>query len=164
MGWAIPVGFESRFEVAQVDLHSKISATDFVIAINGQLPAGIRVIDAKELSIGHKLNKHAKTQIVHFEMKAPMPLDKINERYQNNRIYKKVTPKKVKEINMDDYIKGFKISDGLLRVSYLQKDGGARIQDVIDALCALDNRTVLHYHPIITARNSDDNNKSIMEV
>jgi len=164
MGWAIPVGFESLFEVSQLDLHSEMNIHDFTAALSRELPKGIRIKDARALSVGHKLNKHAKTQVVHFEMAAPFSEEEIRKRYEQNKLYLKKTPKKEKEIRIDDYLKSFKVRNGILKVAYLQNDGGARIQDIIDVLCGLDNRNVLKYHPLITARNSTDDKISILEV
>ncbi len=162
MGWAIPTGFESEYEVSQVDLWDEISPDTFVTRLNATLPPGIQILQARPLPLGNKLNKKTKQQMVEFEIDCPFSDAEIAANIEKNHKFEKITPKSTKEIDIAEFVKQYKIIDQKMTVAYFQTDGGARIQDVITALCGWDTAHALAWHPRVLKRLSE--NKPIMEV
>lgn len=162
MGWAIPTGFESSYEVSQVDVWEEISGEEFCTRMNAVLPAGVQITQARALPLAHKLNRHTKQQEVVFELDCPLTRAEVEERCRAYPVFRKVTPKKTKEITVAEFLKYFTIKDQKMTVCYRQTDGGARLQDMIEALCGWDQAAAQVYRPRVTGRLC--NEKPILEV
>lgn len=152
MGWALPIGFESECEICQVELNSHISSEDFITAMNQNIPAGTKIHSAVVYGGGHKLNRSAKSQYVEFSFEQTETQETILARYEANKNYEKITPKKTKIIELPKYIENIKFENNRVRILYFQTDGGARMQDIISAMTGKDVRAAVCLSPMVHRR------------
>jgi radical SAM family uncharacterized protein/radical SAM-linked protein len=163
MNWALPIGFESVYEVAEIELASSVSEAEWLKKMNAELPAGIRVLQASVNAIPcAKLSKKAKEHFVLFEIESPLDEKTILENREKAVSFEKITAKASKIINLKDSIQSLSVTNGRMAVTYFQKEGGARIQDIIAGLLGLDVRQAVVYHPIIKKRYIEQDGTSIL--
>ena len=72
--------------------------------------------------------------------------------YEKNREFKKVTPKGEKIIDLKDFILSLNFEEDEAVAVYRQADGGARIQDIIEALTGMDTRQAVRLNPQVNYR------------
>jgi len=162
MGWALPVGFSSIYEVAEVNISKKIEGRYFMEEVNCQLPDGIKVLDAKVLSLSaKKLGKVGREQIITFSFDNSLSEDVILKNLKQVANFKKVTFKGEKVIDLGSFILEWKIEENRIKISYVQKEGGARIQDIIQAFTGYNVRKAVLLNPLVEEREVIVNKKRI---
>lgn len=154
LGWALPVGFESDCEASQIQMSDKITKDEFIRKMNDELPEGLKILSAKIIGPFAKLGKVAHEQLITFSFDSPFSDEDTRAHYEQNRSFEKVTSKKTKMIQMDEYVRSFEILNRRVTVSYLQTDGGARIQDIMAAFTGRDVREAVLLSPKILSRKT----------
>jgi len=118
-------------------------------------------LDAVNLDAGHKLNRATKSQRVNFSFIAEQSKEELLTRYKQNMEFKKITPRKEKIINLDEFVGNIYFENGRVFVEYFQTDGGARIQDIISAITGKDTREAVALKPFVHLRYIKDNDTKI---
>ena len=152
MSWALPVGFESEYEVSAMEMTEAMTESEFMDAMNAQLPDGLRLIGVKMLAAHNRLNKTTKTQWIRFEIGIPDGMEDANARLDREPVVTKVTPKNTTQVDLRECVGRVVQTNGKLTADFLQKDGGARIQDVIRGLTGWDIREASRYCPRVLTR------------
>lgn len=155
MGWALPVGFSSLYEVAELELSNNIDPTAFRDRLNAELPQGIKVIEADiKILPAPRISRVAKEHYIEFSINNTIPEASIREALEKSKTYEKVTSKATKIISLPDYIRSIAFKDSKIIINYQQKESGARIQDIIDGLTGYDVRKAVTLDPTVLRRYS----------
>ncbi len=162
MGWALPIGFESVYETAEIDLARRMSGRKFRKLLNRSLPEGIRILEAKCWKMPRrKLSKTAKAHDTTFQIQCGLAAETVKMRLKEAENYKKATKSGEKTINLNEFLRDWSIENGILTVTYFQTDGGARIQDIIAGMTGLDVRSAVMHQPKIILRSVIQNGKAL---
>jgi radical SAM family uncharacterized protein/radical SAM-linked protein len=150
---ALSVGIESHYEIGEIDLWKEMPVEIFINKLNENLPAGIKL---KMAFIREKGNFRVKSlnqpHYVTLFLKANYTKEFIEKNIKECRSFKKVTQKGEKIISLVDYLKDVSIEDGILSITYLHKDGGARLGDIIFGVAGVDIRNAPLYSTVINRR------------
>lgn len=162
MGWAIPVGFSSLYEPAEVELSKKVSGKKFIRLLNRTLPEGVRIQKAACFKMPRpKLARAGKAQLVSFSIDAVVPPKTVTENLKNASNFKKITSKNEKSLDLNEYIKDLSFRGKKILITYFQTEGGARIQDVIGGMTGFDVRQAVQLDPLIHNRSAQKDGKEI---
>ncbi len=149
---ALPVGIASEYEIGEVELAIYEDEKIIIERFNNALPHGIRITEGIIFEKGKfKLNQ-IYSHIVDFSLETSLKEPEIQKNYESSKEFLKRTLKGEKIISLHEYIKEWSLKDGILKVSYLQKEGEARIKDIIEGFTKLDIRQSISYNPIIHCR------------
>jgi radical SAM family uncharacterized protein/radical SAM-linked protein len=160
MSWALPIGFGSEWEACQVELTSPWTSEQFEAALNATLPDGLRVTRSEVHPWPYpKLSKSAYTQAVEFSLEHPATEEEIRSAIASSRSFRKVTPKGETVIDMSNYVLSAKKENDRVRITYIQREGGARIQDVVAALLGIDIREASARRPMVHRRFVENEGK-----
>lgn len=155
MGWALPVGFSSLYEPAEVELSKKISGNKFLKLMNRTLPAGVRVEKAECFKTPRpKLARAGKDQLVSFVIDSAVPPKTVSDNLKNASKFVKITSKGEKTLDLNEYITDLSFRGTKTLVTYFQTEGGARIQDVINGMTGFDVRQAVQLDPLILKRSA----------
>ncbi|MGC8765705.1 MAG: TIGR03960 family B12-binding radical SAM protein [Brevinematia bacterium] len=158
---ALPVGIESHYEIGEVELSRSLWANSLKYKWNRKLPYGIRIKDCIIFEKGKRKLGELSCHYVLFEMESPTSLTEVEKSYKLSKTFEKNTKTGVKVISLHDYIKWWKLEGNKLRVVFLQKEGEARLQDVIRGLTGLDIRSATCYNPVVLKRFLLVDNKEV---
>ncbi len=163
MGWALPIGFSSLYETAEIELAGAVNEVKLLKKLNKELPSGLKFIRFKVLKMpAAKLSKTGKEHSVQFSFNKAGIEDKVSEVLNYLGEFKKITSKKEKVINLKEYLTQFEIKESRAYVTFIQKEGGARIQDFITALTGYDTRRALILDPCVKKRFLMENGKQVL--
>ncbi len=153
MGWALPVGLSSNYEIAEIELSEKIRKKRLKTLLNMELPAGLKIIkiDLKALP-SPKFTRICREHFVRFsfnsEFSEPVLLAKVKTMGE----YMKAGMKGEKSINLNDYFKSIEFSGKRVFFTFIQKEGGARIRDFITYFTGMDARQSMTLEPLVERR------------
>lgn len=141
MGWALPTGFESDYEVAETTASEVLTPAEWLSALNAALPYGIAVTEVRIEKLPFPgFSRTGKSQWIDFEVNTSIASEELARRLELAANFEKVTSKVTKTMDLRPYIRKAESVSGKLLAVYSQEEGGARIQDVILALTGLDVR------------------------
>ncbi|OHD56698.1 MAG: hypothetical protein A2Y33_14750 [Spirochaetes bacterium GWF1_51_8] len=152
MGWALPIGFGSEYEVSQIEVNQAIDPDEFTARMNSVLPDDLRISASKHVEKQNRINRAAHEQMIEFRFRIPSSRAEVSGLYEKNREFKKVTPKGEKIIDLKDFILSLNFEEDEAVAVYRQADGGARIQDIIEALTGMDTRQAVRLNPQVDYR------------
>ncbi len=162
MGWALPVGLESLYEVAEFEVSKKIPAAKLLREINSELPKGIKIIKLKLIKFPYpKFTKLCREHFACFSFDAGIMRDEILSKAGLMGEYVKAGTKGGKAVNLKDYLNELLLSDGRVKITFNQKEGGARIRDYISYLTGYDSRKMAILDPIVESRYITNGEKTI---
>ncbi len=149
---ALPVGVESHYEIAEIELSRHEDVGKIVTDWNSVLPMGIEIINGIIFKKGEKKLNKLSSHYVYFKIESPISKEEIEKNYFLSEKFEKKTQKTTRIITLKNYIKEWWVEDGLVKIVFLQKEGEARLQDVINGLLGLDIRKAICYKPEILSR------------
>lgn len=101
---------------------------------------------------GKSKMKELYTHTVDFSIETILSKEEIEKNYEFSKEFMKQTIKGEKIISLHDYILKWNFRNGILTISYLQKEGEARLKDIIQGLTKLNIREAISYNPVIHNR------------
>ncbi|MCX7821045.1 MAG: TIGR03960 family B12-binding radical SAM protein [Brevinematales bacterium] len=149
---ALPVGIASEYEIGEVELAVYEEVGELIKRLNNSLSYGMKVIDGIIFEKGESKLKELYSHIVDFSIETNLTEREIEENYYLSREFVKKTLKGEKVISLHEYIYKWKVGDGILNISYYQREGEARLKDIIEGFTNFDIRRAISYNPIIHER------------
>ena len=151
--WALPSGFESDYEVSEIELARDISFDEFQKSISPKLPAGLAISGLKVFPFPYtKISRLAKDQFIRFKFDPVLDLENAKINLAKSVNFMKITSKASKTINLNDFVKSLGTDDGKLVCDYFQVEGGARIQDIIEGITGYGVRKAVTLNPKVIDR------------
>jgi radical SAM-linked protein len=153
MGWALPVGLSSLYEIAEIELSSKIPDKKFENILNGELPLGLRVIKSKINKMPcQKFTKICREHIVVFSFNLKADKKDLLKKAEGMGEYMKEGMKEEKMINLKEFFKSIEFSDSRVYIAFIQRQGGARIKDFINYFTGYDARMAMTLDLLVEKR------------
>jgi radical SAM family uncharacterized protein/radical SAM-linked protein len=152
MGWALPVGFESEYEVSQLELNKPLDPDEFIRMMQRELTSDLEILCARAVEKQNRINRAAHEQMIEFVFSVGDGESALRKRYAGNTEFHKVTPKGEKTLNLEEYVESAEFGGDKVTVCYRQSDGGARIQDIIEAFTGMDSREAVRLNPTVIRR------------
>jgi len=116
------------------------------------LTSDLEILRARAVEKQNRINRAAHEQMIEFVFSAGDGESALRKRYAGNTEFHKVTPKGEKTLNLEEYVESMEFGDGKVTVCYRQSDGGARIQDIIEAFTGMDSREAVRLNPTVIRR------------
>lgn len=149
---ALPVGVASEYEIGEVELAVYEEKDVLISKLNKALPNGMIIKDGIVFEKGKSKMKELSNHIVDFSIETILTIEEIEENYEISKEFVKQTIKGEKIISLHDYILKWNFKNGILTISYIQKEGEARLKDIIQGFTKLDIREAISYNPVIHNR------------
>jgi radical SAM-linked protein len=153
MGWALPVGFSSLYEVAEIDLAREFPVRKLIKGINSGLPKGLNIISIKLIKMPYpRLTRLCREHYAVFSFDSGPFKKEIISRTELMGMFIKTGSKDDKAIDLKEYLDDFSFDSERVRIIFLQKEGGARMRDYISYLTGYDSRQSASLDPMVHYR------------
>ncbi len=158
--WALPLGFESIVELAEITIWQTLSPEEWVTRFNEVLPEGLRLNGARIIPLGTKsLSQQAKTHLCTLEVNAPSVFPSVNLIPEDTFFVKK-TKSGEKPLPLRKYLLDIESHDAT-RITFVLEDGGLRVQDVVEAVTGVSLPEMLRFSPTVVSRHLIQNDQVI---
>jgi len=151
--WALPAGFESDYEVLEIELSRDMGSDEFFARLLPVLPSGLQFKGLKIFPFPYtKINRLAKDHFISFDFDSFIDYKTVESKLAASGNYVKKTPKSEKIINLNDFVRTLSSDEGKIICDYYQIEGGARIQDIIDGITGYGVRKAVTLNPRVIER------------
>ncbi|NPV38679.1 MAG: TIGR03960 family B12-binding radical SAM protein [Brevinematales bacterium] len=149
--WALPLGFESEQEIAEVMVWKHLLPEEWRERFNESLPDGIRLMAVNLLPLGTKaLSQRAKTHLCEMMVEAPSLFSSLSS-IPEEATFLKQTKSGEKRLLLREYIHSL-TTEGMTKVCFTLTEGGMRLQDVLEAITGIGMPELLRYRPLLLRR------------
>jgi len=153
MGWALPIGLSSNYEIAEIELSSCLPVKRLIELINGELPDGLKIINIKlNVLPCPKFTRICREHLAKFSFNLEGSENDFLKKAGAIGQYLKEGMKDNRIINMKEYFKSLGFSDKRVFITFIQKEGGARIRDFITYFTGYGTRQSMILEPLVEKR------------
>ncbi|URA11164.1 TIGR03960 family B12-binding radical SAM protein [Thermospira aquatica] len=158
--WALPLGFESFMELAEVNIWQTLPPEEWIHRFNEVLPEGLKINGARTLLLGTpSLSQQAKNHLCTLQIEGPSLYPSLQHIPEDALVIKK-TKSGEKALPIRKYLLHLE-SEKTTRVTFLLEDGGLRVQDVVEAVTGVPLPEMLRFSPTIVSRHLIQNGANI---